>query len=399
MDNIKVSSEKVEKQKVPFDVKQHAFPQTKKANEESTANDIEQQKAVLKGNLNHIKLPFPWKVQEMIANVEKEGSSHIVSWMPNGKSFRVHSQEDFVKSIMPSYFNQTKFTSFTRQLYIYGFQKVQDGPDKGAFFHSQFVKENKSLCLTMRRKKDKPTILHSYFNTNSAFPTSHQSRYMTCGHAPEQFGIARPAMMGSNREGHHDVSPLEVQQDTGAMVSQMVVAPMFLMPMPMPPSPQLTDLLLSPFQPFTHNPQGLSRRQQERNFEEEDWLAKFERLTSQAASDQMLLGRPMKHNTVPFLGYNSQVRIEGEFQPPSQIFESINSAAVLSSNSMPRLQPSIINVVEEEIIHPRMVHRMNVAPYLQQSNTQQQDCKYVNPFADHDEEVDADEFPFFIDPF
>lgn len=388
MDNIEVSSEKVEEQS----------QQAEKAkNEERSAKDLEQQKTVLRRTLNHIKLPFPWKVQEMLADVENEGSSHIVSWMPKGKSFRVHSQEDFVKSIMPSYFNQTKFTSFTRQLYIYGFQKVQDGPDKGAFFHSQFVKESKSLCLTMGRKKDKPSFHHpdSDFNTNSAF-SSHQSRVsMTCGHAPEQFGIPRrPAtrLLSSNHAGHHGMFS-EVQQGSGAMVPQMVA------PMSMPPSPQLTPLL-SPFQPFGHIPQELSRRQQERNFEEEDWLAKFERLTSQAPTDQMLLGRPLDRVNLPSLNYNSQVRREGRLSPPSQTFESIYSAAVLSSNAMPRLQPSV-NTMEEERIHPRMVNSiMNVASDFHQRNTQQ-DCKEYDSVADHnnEQEVDADAFPFFIDPF
>jgi hypothetical protein len=404
MDNIKVSSEKVEKQKVSLDVKQHAFPQADKANEESTAKDLEQQqKTVLKRkHLNHIKLPFPWKVQEMLANVEKEGSSHIVSWMmPHGKAFRVHSQEEFVKSIMPSYFNQTKFTSFTRQLYIYGFQKVQDGPDKGAFFHSQFVKENKSLCLRMMRKKYKPN-LHQDFNTNSAFP-KHQSRdTMTCCHAPHQSGIAPRSTIGSNHQqgGHHrhDVSS-EVQQGYygGAPMAPQMVAPIS---MALSPSPL-------PFQPFVHNRQGLSRRQQEHNFDEEDWLAKFERLTSsslpQAAADQMLLDRPMDHlNVVPSLCYSSQqVRREDRLQAPSHTFESINYTAVLSSsNAMPRLQSSMTNAREEERIHPRMVNMMNAAPDFHQRNTQQH-YKYVDPFTGYDEEeVDTDGgYPFFIDPF
>jgi hypothetical protein len=389
MDNIKESSERVEKQKDPLDVKQHAFLQGEKANEDNTANDLEQQKAVLKRNLNHIKLPFPWKVQEMLANVEKEGSSHIVAWMPHGKSFRVHSQEDFVKSIMPSYFNQTKFTSFTRQLYMYGFQKVQDGSDKGAFFHSQFVKENKSLCLTMGRKKDKPS-LHPYYNNTSAFP-SHQSRAMTYDHAPEQSGILSRPDVGSNHQGHHGAGmSSEVEQEgSGSMLPQIA-------PMSMPPSPQPTALL-SPFQSFAHDPRGLSRRQHERNFEEEDWLAKFERLTSQAATDQMLLGRPLDCVNIPSLAYISQARSENMLQAPSRTFESINSAAVLPTNTIPRLQPSI-NAREEERIHPRMVNTMNVTPDIQQRNAQQ-DCKYVDPFADHNEEADADGFPFFVDPF
>ena len=64
--------------------------------------------ATSRSDLHHTKLPFPWKVQEMLADVEKDGMSHIVSWMHHGKSFKVHDEEEFVKSVMPHYFKQVR---------------------------------------------------------------------------------------------------------------------------------------------------------------------------------------------------------------------------------------------------------------------------------------------------
>ncbi|OEU12177.1 hypothetical protein FRACYDRAFT_155271, partial [Fragilariopsis cylindrus CCMP1102] len=48
----------------------------------------------------------------------------IVSWVDNGTAFKVHDLDRFVNDIVPTYFKQTKYKSFQRQLYFYGFQRV-----------------------------------------------------------------------------------------------------------------------------------------------------------------------------------------------------------------------------------------------------------------------------------
>lgn len=62
---------------------------------------------------------------------------------------------------MPQYFNQTKYRSFQRQLYIYGFDRVKDktSEDYGAYFHELFIRGASDLCLDMQRKKIKGTGL------------------------------------------------------------------------------------------------------------------------------------------------------------------------------------------------------------------------------------------------
>jgi len=59
--------------------------------------------------------PFPWKLHDMLENVDEEGYAHIVSWQPHGRCFAVHKPKEFV-ALVNKYFNQTKLASFQRQL-------------------------------------------------------------------------------------------------------------------------------------------------------------------------------------------------------------------------------------------------------------------------------------------
>jgi hypothetical protein len=83
------------------------------------------------------------------------GHESIVSWQPHGEAFRVHMPEVFARNVMPRYFNQTKYKSFQRQLHIYGFHRINKGRDTGAYFHSMFVRNKKTMCVRMTRKKIK----------------------------------------------------------------------------------------------------------------------------------------------------------------------------------------------------------------------------------------------------
>lgn len=62
------------------------------------------------------KLPFPHKLHHMLLESEDLGMSHIISWLPNGKAFKIHNPAAFESTIMKKHFKQTKLKSFTRQL-------------------------------------------------------------------------------------------------------------------------------------------------------------------------------------------------------------------------------------------------------------------------------------------
>jgi HSF-type DNA-binding len=104
--------------------------------------------------------PFPRVLYELLENSEKEGYVDLVSWQRHGRAFRVHNPKQFVASIMPLYFHQTRYTSFQRQLSLYGFVRIKTGKDRGAYYHEHFVRGCKSLCLSIQRTPVKSVSHH-----------------------------------------------------------------------------------------------------------------------------------------------------------------------------------------------------------------------------------------------
>ena len=110
---------------------------------------------------NENQFAFPFKLHSILENSEASGQESIISWLPSGKAFKIHKPKEFADAIMPQYFNQTKYRSFQRQLYIYGFDRIKDkqSEDYGAYYHELFIRGASDLCLDMQRKKIKGTGL------------------------------------------------------------------------------------------------------------------------------------------------------------------------------------------------------------------------------------------------
>ncbi|KAL3929900.1 MAG: hypothetical protein SGBAC_012006 [Bacillariaceae sp.] len=103
-------------------------------------------------------LPFPYKLHAMLDNAAEGGYEDIVSWAGDN-GFQVHDKDAFVEKIIPKYFSQTKYRSFQRLLNMWGFERLREGPRKGAVYHEQFQRGNPSLCGSMKcqKIKKKPT--------------------------------------------------------------------------------------------------------------------------------------------------------------------------------------------------------------------------------------------------
>ncbi len=75
---------------------------------------------------------FPWILHRVLEDAEQDHRQDVVAWTPTGNAFIVRKRDDFMKEILPRYFRQTKFKSFVRQLNLWGFTFIDQGPDKGS---------------------------------------------------------------------------------------------------------------------------------------------------------------------------------------------------------------------------------------------------------------------------
>jgi hypothetical protein len=72
---------------------------------------------------------FPARLHAMLSD---EQYSHIISWMPHGRSWRVWNKDLLVEEAIPKYFDRpSKYTSFNKQLSEWGFKRLhKKGPGK-----------------------------------------------------------------------------------------------------------------------------------------------------------------------------------------------------------------------------------------------------------------------------
>lgn len=104
-------------------------------------------------NRGGVTEPFPEKLHHMLEQTEREGLADIVSFYSHGRAFAIHKPRRFAEDIMPRFFKQTRLTSFQRQLNLYGFRRISQGPDNGGYYHELFLKGRPGLCVNMKRTK------------------------------------------------------------------------------------------------------------------------------------------------------------------------------------------------------------------------------------------------------
>ncbi|GKZ00489.1 hypothetical protein MPSEU_001001400 [Mayamaea pseudoterrestris] len=101
-----------------------------------------------KGGVNET---FPEKLHRVLTELDGK-HAHIVSFLGHGRAFVIHDTARFATELMPQYFcGQGKWSSFARQLRLYGFLRIHAGPDTGAYYHALFLRGRPELCSCMRR--------------------------------------------------------------------------------------------------------------------------------------------------------------------------------------------------------------------------------------------------------
>ena len=93
---------------------------------------------------------FPKKLYDIVMNDEY---AHIISFDATGRRFCVHNENALESEVLPKHFRHQKFSSFQRQLYIYGFQKVPNDLNVCMYSHPCFQRGGADLVGTIAREK------------------------------------------------------------------------------------------------------------------------------------------------------------------------------------------------------------------------------------------------------
>jgi len=96
---------------------------------------------------------FPFILHDILSRPEYD---HIISWRDHGRAWKVHDTNELAK-ILPKFLRrQTKYSSFVRQVNLWGFKRVTFGYDMGSYYHKHFIQSQPILCRQMVRKKSVP---------------------------------------------------------------------------------------------------------------------------------------------------------------------------------------------------------------------------------------------------
>lgn len=126
---------------------------------------------------------FPRRLFNMLESESQlqQTAENLISWSESGKAFRIEDVTLFSTTVLPKYFRTCKFSSFQRNLNLYGFSKVRRGPDADMYAHPSFLRGSPEILTDLkkcksaadRKKKVKPL---SNKSSPQSLPSSEQTR-------------------------------------------------------------------------------------------------------------------------------------------------------------------------------------------------------------------------------
>ncbi|CAH1767020.1 11448_t:CDS:2, partial [Entrophospora sp. SA101] len=116
---------------------------------------------------NNSSKNVPAFLNKLYSMVGDPDSNDLITWSESGNSFIVKRPQDFAKEVLPRFFKHNNFSSFVRQLNMYGFHKIphlQQGvlqsdaqTEEWEFSNSNFIRNQPDLLIFVNRKKGKDT--------------------------------------------------------------------------------------------------------------------------------------------------------------------------------------------------------------------------------------------------
>eukprot|EP01017_Pseudomicrothorax_dubius_P049461 TRINITY_DN9201_c0_g1_i1.p1 TRINITY_DN9201_c0_g1~~TRINITY_DN9201_c0_g1_i1.p1 ORF type:complete len:235 (+),score=39.11 TRINITY_DN9201_c0_g1_i1:45-749(+) len=87
--------------------------------------------------------------------VHRKDFSPIVGWREDGVSFVIRDSDRFTEEVLPLYFKGKNFSSFVRQLNMYGFYKVEAKRSEICFANPLFAEGREADLTKIKRKSQK----------------------------------------------------------------------------------------------------------------------------------------------------------------------------------------------------------------------------------------------------
>eukprot|EP00331_Platyophrya_macrostoma_P011787 CAMPEP_0176429868 /NCGR_PEP_ID=MMETSP0127-20121128/13942_1 /TAXON_ID=938130 /ORGANISM="Platyophrya macrostoma, Strain WH" /LENGTH=403 /DNA_ID=CAMNT_0017811705 /DNA_START=40 /DNA_END=1251 /DNA_ORIENTATION=- len=115
---------------------------------------------------------FIGKMHQILQDSECQ---HLIDWNSEGTAFEISNILKFSNSVLPKYFKHRNYSSFVRQLNMYGFRKVKTETAESSFSHEMFKKDevafNKIKRLKMKKSQsddeDDEHFLEKYSGSRS----------------------------------------------------------------------------------------------------------------------------------------------------------------------------------------------------------------------------------------
>lgn len=118
---------------------------------------------------------FPVKMHRILSNPMY---SHIITWMPHGRAFKILKREELIRDVIPGFFVCSKYESFTRQLTAWNFKRLYaSGPDEGCYYHEAFLRGMPELTCFIRR-------LPQNVGKSTKYPQGEPDFYRISAHFP-----------------------------------------------------------------------------------------------------------------------------------------------------------------------------------------------------------------------